>query len=49
MEWQTLQNLEGNGGANIGKYVEVSELAQETDLESVGEQLMGSNPIFDTI
>lgn len=40
---------EGNSGANIGKYVEVSELAQETDLESVGEQLVGSNPIFDTI
>lgn len=39
----------GNCGANIGKYVGVSELAQETDLESVGEQLVGSNPISDTI
>ena len=29
-----LQN--GNSGANIGKYAGVSELEQETDLESVG-------------
>ena len=28
---------EGNSGANVGKYAAVSELAQETDLESVGE------------
>ena len=28
---------EGNSGANAGKYAAVSELAQETDLESVGE------------
>lgn len=27
----------GNSGANIGNYVGVSELEQETDLESVGE------------
>lgn len=38
----------GNAGSNIGKYVGVSELAQETDLESVGKQLVGSNPISDT-
>lgn len=28
---------EGNAGANIGKYAAVSELAQEIDLESIGE------------
>ena len=28
---------EGNSGANAGKYAAVSELAQETDLESVGK------------
>ena len=38
----TLENfwaniIEGNCGANVGKYAAVSELAQETDLESVGE------------